>query len=300
MPELPAFVPPMLAVIGAPFDSDSHLFEIKWDGIRAITFVEDGRWRARSRRDHDLAPRYPELDALGALRPGCVLDGELVVLTPDGDDISAVLSREQARAPARVAQMARQAPVTYVVFDLLYEDWEPIVARPLAERRQRLLALLDGVAAPRLAVSDGLVGAGATLFEQAVARGLEGVVGKRLDAPYRVGRRSEAWTKVKPYKQLLCVVLGWVADETGGLRSLVVGTDREGVLTCVGKVGSGLTESLRAELRTRLAALRRDRPIVPAPVDGRWVDPEIYCTVGFVEFTRDGMLRAPVLLGVVN
>lgn len=300
MPELPAFVPPMLAVVGEPFDSDEHLFEVKWDGIRALAFVERDQVRARSRRDRDLAPRYPELGALSAVRPGTVLDGELVVPSGAGDDLSAVLSREQARDPRRVARLARETPVTYVVFDVLYDDYEPIVSRPLRERRERLAARLGGLGLPHLAVSEGVVGSGRLFFEQAVARGLEGAVGKRLDAPYRVGRRSDAWIKMKPYKRRLCVVLGWTTDEAGGLKSLIVGTDRDGALAFVGRVGSGLSEASRAELYPRLLALERPDPVVPVPVEGRWVEPELYCTVGFVELTADGMLRAPVFVGLAE
>ena len=119
---LPDFIPPMLSKIGSPFDSDEHLFEIKWDGIRALASIEMGTYRLQSRRASDLLPRYPELSFLADLEPGLVLDGELVVLKNSLPDFSAVLRREQARSSMRIRSLARSTPVTYVIFDLLYSD----------------------------------------------------------------------------------------------------------------------------------------------------------------------------------
>src|SRR5262245_22838810 len=157
---LPAQLAPMLCRIGKPFDAADHLFEVKWDGVRALAFVDGGThgWRLHSRHRTDLRGRYPELEELQRLPAGTLLDGELVVLDPDGKpDFPAVLTRENARRPERSSQLARQRPVVYVAFDLLYDRFEPLLDLPLRARRQRLEATLQPFVGGRLVLSEGIV-----------------------------------------------------------------------------------------------------------------------------------------------
>src|SRR5216683_7608953 len=121
IPELPRFVPPMLAKPGVPFDSPEHLFEVKWDGTRALAFVDSRGYRLVNRHRADVTDRYPELGLLNDLPRGIVLDGEVVVLRQGKPDFGLLLSRNQARSPLKIQFLARILPVTYVVFDLLYE-----------------------------------------------------------------------------------------------------------------------------------------------------------------------------------
>lgn len=289
----------MLARIGEPFDSPAHLFELKWDGVRAITYVEGGQHRMHGRRRRDLAGRYPELAALARLPAGTVLDGELVVLQADGrPDFRAILSRENG-TPARAAAAARRHPVVYVVFDLLYRDHESLLAEPLHRRRAALERLLHEVGEPRLLLSEGVVGTGLALFAAVRERGLEGIVGKRLDAPYRPGERGEAWLKMKPVQSVHCLILGYEPDGERDFKSLIVATDFDGELRCVGKVGSGLSVANKADLWPRLSARRAPRPLVEAGMTGCWVEPGLFCTVQFLERTANGNLRAPVFAGLV-
>lgn len=299
MRALPQHIEPMLARIGRPFDSPAHLFEIKWDGVRAITYVEGGVHRMHGRRRRDLAERYPELAFLAELPSGCVLDGELVVLQADGrPDFRAVLARENGRAADAVAMAARH-PVVYVVFDLLYASGESLLAQPLTERRARLEALVARCRDPRLVLSAGVLGAGLELFAAARARGLEGIVAKRLEAPYCPGERTDAWQKVKPVQQIHCLVLGYEPAGGDDFKSLIVAADVRGELRCVGKVGSGIGAAERAELRRRMSGARVGRPLVDPGMPGCWIAPGIYCTVSFLEWTANGRLRAPVFVGLV-
>ena len=166
---LPDFVPPMLAKIGRePFSSDEHLFEIKWDGTRALAFVEGGDYRLLNRKQRPAKERYPELGALAGLPDGTVLDGEICVLDEGKPVFSGMLRREQASGERRVRELARELPATYVVFDLLYRDGEPIVDRPLTERRDALREVLAQCDDPRILFSEGIVGDGLTFFEEAV------------------------------------------------------------------------------------------------------------------------------------
>ena len=198
IPELPRFVPPMLAKPGAPFDSPEHLFEIKWDGTRVLAFVDSHGYRLVNRHRVDVTDRYPELGFLNDLPAGTVLDGEIVVLHQGKPDFGLLLSRNQTRASFRIQFLARILPVTYVVFDLIYEQYEPLLARPLGTRRKRLEKLIQGCAHPRLVFSQGVVGSGKAFFTEICRQGLEGVMAKHLAGRYRPGRRSDAWIKIKP------------------------------------------------------------------------------------------------------
>lgn len=299
---LPEHIEPMLARIGDPFDSDEHLFELKWDGVRALTYVDETGWRMHGRRRRDLATRYPDLAFLAGLPPGTVVDGELVVLREDGrPDFRAILSRENA-SEGRVASAARKHPVVYVVFDMLYERGASLLGEPLRVRRQRLEALCGAESRPRMMLSDGVVGQGLSLFEAARDQELEGIVAKRLDAPYAPGERGDAWQKIKPVKSIHCLVLGYEpdAERQGDFKSLIVATDIDGELRCVGKVGSGIGEAARRQLRELLFSQRADAPLIDAGIQGAWVQPGIYCTVSYLERTASGNLRAPVFKGLVT
>jgi bifunctional non-homologous end joining protein LigD len=299
-PRLPVHIEPMLARICEPFDSPRHLFEIKWDGVRAMTYVEAGGHRMHGRRRRDLAGRYPELACLAALPDGTVLDGELVVLGADGrPDFRAVVGRENG-TPARAAAAARIQPVVYVVFDLLFLRHEPLLERPLQQRRERLQELLAAARLSVLSFSEGVVGTGRQWFAAAHERGLEGIVAKRLDAPYRPGERSDAWQKIKAVQSAHCLILGYEPDGERDFKSLILATDLDGELRCVGKVGSGLTDARKAALRPLLFARRTPRPLVEPGLRGVWVEPGLFCTVTFLERTPSGALRAPVFVGLVD
>ena len=197
-PSLPAFVSPMLAQKGQPFDSEEHLFEIKWDGTRMLAFVDGDGSRLVNRHRAERTLQYPELACLGELPAGVILDGEVVVLHEGRPDFGRLLSRDQAGSALKIRLSARSMPATYMVFDLLYEAYESLLDRPLFERRRRLRQLLVDLDHPQVVFSEGIVGAGRVLFEEVCRQGLEGVVAKRLSSRYRPGKRTTAWLKIKP------------------------------------------------------------------------------------------------------
>jgi len=296
---LPEFIAPMLAtLVDEPFDSERHLFEIKWDGIRALGRV-DGGVSLLSRNRMDLTPSFPELAALARLPAGTALDGELVVLEGERPTFSRALERMQAKKPLRAEAMARAWPALYVVFDLLYARGESRLARPLQERRAELAELLAGLGDPRVVFSDGVVGGGRAFFEEVRARDLEGLIAKELDGRYLSGKRTRSWLKVKTTRTMPCVILGFVEDERGDLASLIVALEEDGILVCVGRVGSGLTDALRARLRELCTARARPEPFVACTETGAWVEPGLFCTVTYLERTRAG-LRAPVFVELLE
>jgi bifunctional non-homologous end joining protein LigD len=195
---LPAFVRPMLAKPGIPFDSAEHLFEIKWDGTRMLAFIDGDGYRLVNRWRADRTAVYPELALLVGLPAGTVLDGEVVVLRDGKPDFRQLLARENSRLDRRIRAGVRTHPVTYIAFDLLYEGFESLMHLDLRDRRRRLATMLARGYGDRLVLSQGVVGLGKAYFAEVCRLGLEGVVAKRLDSRYQPGRRSAAWIKIKP------------------------------------------------------------------------------------------------------
>lgn len=302
---LPAFVEPMLARPGEAFDSDEYLFEIKWDGIRAILFVEaDHKIRLVNRRKVDITIRYPDLASLAAMPPGTLLDGEIVCLAQDGKpEFHAVQSREQSRTAQRAQWLAQFKPVTFIAFDQLYRDFQPILNLPCQQRREILQQTVNAANfPPRLVISQGVTGDGIAYFKEICDQGLEGVVAKRLASPYLAGKRTDAWIKIKRQQIYHCVVIGFMPADDGSrdFASVIIAADCEGALVCVGKVGSGFDETLRKQINEYLWTHVTDKPVVPCKEKGRWVEPGLYCSVRCMERTAAGQLRAPALVGMID
>jgi ATP-dependent DNA ligase len=192
----------MLAQPGAPFDSDDHLFEIKWDGVRMLAIRDAKGYRLVNRHQAERTAQYPELACLAQLPAGTILDGEMVVLQQGRPDFKLLLSRDQTGQPLKIRLLARSLPATYVVFDLLYYRFRSFLNEPLHQRRAQVRMLVETLGPPKVVLSEGIVGAGKEFFRQVCALGLEGVVAKRLDSRYRPGRRTRAWIKIKPPREI--------------------------------------------------------------------------------------------------
>jgi len=283
----------MLAQPGEPFDSPDYLYEIKWDGTRTLAFIEDGSYRLLNRRRLDMKERYPDLAFLKDLPPGTVLDGEVVVLKGGKPDFGLLESREQARTPMRVRNVARAYRATYIVFDLLYENFEPLLTHPLSERRERLSRLLKEVKHARLMLSEAVVGTGRAFFEEVCRQNLEGVVAKRLGSQYLPGKRTEAWFKIKKQCEVICAIVGFQPSGPDDFRSLIIAIEENGKLNCVGKVGTGFSTPLRKRINELLWSRLRPKPVIPCNVKGKWIEPGLFCRVGYFERTESGDLRAP-------
>jgi bifunctional non-homologous end joining protein LigD len=304
---MPERIEPMWAKLGQlPADEDAFAYEIKWDGIRAVARLDRGHIDLTGRNGTDYRPRYPELRPLGAALGStrAILDGEIVAFDEHGKpSFERLQSRMHLTGQAAVKRRAKELPVTYVAFDLLWLDGHRTTGLPYADRRRLLAGLeLDG---PSWRAPAHHEGDGGALLEATREQGLEGVVAKRLDSIYEPGRRSGAWIKVKNVLRQEVVVGGWSPGEGG--RSATLGAlcagvhDDDGELRYVGKVGSGFTAETLELVTAKLAALRRDG----SPFSGRqpprgtvFVDPELVAEVEFREWTRTGTLRAPVFKGL--
>jgi bifunctional non-homologous end joining protein LigD len=305
---LPEDLPPMLAAIGELPRSDDLRwgYEFKWDGVRALAHVRAGRLRLRARSGNDVTGTYPELHRLPEVLSGhdAVVDGEVVALDARGRPDFGLLQGRMHRTGPEVARMAAAAPVTYLVFDLLALDGESLLALPWTERRERLDAL--GLASDRWVTTPWFRGNGDQVQAASLENGLEGVVAKRLDSPYRPGGRGPDWRKVKNLRTQSVVVGGWRPGEgrrAGGIGSLLVGVhDDTGRLVFAGHVGTGFTAAALAELG-RLVTARASSPFadtLPREVvrDAHWVEPLLVGEVRYTEWTREGRLRHPAWRGL--
>lgn len=316
---MPRLVEPMMAVTGElpPDEEESRWgLELKWDGVRAITYISEGAGganhvRATSRRGNDITGRYPELDALGGLAGSheAVLDGEVVAFDEAGRPSFELLQRRMhVTRPIALRQLARDVPVTYVIFDLLHLDGQSLMTEPYAQRRALLESLdLAALAGGAVSVPGYFRDEAATLLEATRERGLEGVVAKRLDSTYHPGRRSPAWRKVKHTRTQDVVVAGWKPGQgarAGGIGSLLMGVYDQYGLRYVGHVGTGFTERALADMDRLLRPLETTEcpyvDEVPREFarDAHWVEPLLVGEVIYTSWTKDGRLRAPSWRGL--
>jgi bifunctional non-homologous end joining protein LigD len=271
-----------------------------------VAVVEAGGLALWARSGIDTTPRYPELSQLPEVLRGhdAVVDGEIVALDARGRPDFGALQGRMHRTGPEVRRMAAAAPVTYLVFDLLVEDGESLLALPYAQRRERLEAL--GVAGERWVPTPWFRGGGAAVLAASRDNGLEGIVAKRLDSPYRPGLRGPDWRKVKNVRTQAVVVGGWRPGQgrrAGGVGSLLVGVhDDAGRLVYAGHVGTGFTAAALKELDPLFTPA--DRPpfvdALPREVtrDAHWVSPELVGEVAFAAWTVDGRMRHPSWRGL--
>jgi bifunctional non-homologous end joining protein LigD len=307
---MPTSMKPMLATAGPlPDDSTPWAFEIKWDGIRAILFVEGGRVRAQSRNDLDVSSAFPELADIGKFLglTTCVLDGEIVALGQDGRPSFARLQHRMHVANQREARRrAASDPVTFVAFDILYLHGQSLLSATYDERRAMLESLhLSG---ETFITTDSFSDvSGQDILTAAVENGLEGVVAKRRDSAYRPGRRHPDWVKIKSFKTQEVVIGGWTegrGERDGSLGALLLGIPTEDGLLYVGKVGTGFSDSARRALLDDLRTLStRTSPFVPPPpaadaAKAHFLLPELVGEVEFAEWTAAGRLRHPTWRGL--
>src|SRR3954471_14012178 len=278
--EMPSRLEPMLAKNGRipESDSDDWAYEIKWDGIRALGYANRGRWCMLRRRLEDVTHRYPELAPIAEQLAdrSAILDGEVVALDGQGRPrFQLIQSRMGLTSRGMVRARVRQQPVDYVIFDLLHLDGHCVRELPYVQRRELLDGLgLDG---PRWRTPRYRHGGGADLLEAARDQGLEGIVAKRCDSPYRPGKRTGEWIKTRVWRRQEFVIGGYIPGE--GRRSKRVGSLLVGYydmrrselgrgqspeLRFAGGVGSGLNEKQIDFLTKELHA--RERPDTPFDV----------------------------------
>ena len=301
---MPAFIPPMNAtLVAAPFENPEWLFEVKWDGFRVETIVDEGRVRTMTRGGLDAARYFGsflEPPTWIAARQA-IVDGEVIAVDEAGEPDFA---RLQAGIKGRVAAAAGTAPFLYVVFDLLFVDGRSLLDEPLEERRRLLAAALRPD--PRVRFSEHTEGDGLAAFAAAKERGLEGIMAKDRRSPYQPGLRTLTWQKIKIRPEQELVVGGWTTGigAATDLAALLVGVYDDGELRYAGKIGTGFTADKRAELLALLPSLATDdQPFIAPPPraasrNAHWVRPELVIRAEFASWTGDGLVRQAAYKGL--
>jgi DNA ligase D-like protein (predicted ligase)/DNA ligase D-like protein (predicted 3'-phosphoesterase) len=279
-----------------PFSDKDWIFEVKWDGFRAIAYIDE-ELSIKSRNENELKHNFPELAELTQLADGLVVDGEIVVMREGKPDFQSLLERGQAVSAGEIQRQAKRAPVVYIVFDVLEKDDKPLIKLPLMERKKILKdSLREG---PHVLLSDFIEEKGEAYYQLALEKGLEGVVAKKKDSPYEEGLRTGSWLKIKKLKTCDCVIFGYTRGEQSREKTfgaLILGLyDKDGKPVYVGKVGTGFTEETLGVLSVTFEKLKTElAPFKPESGDRvTWLEPTLVCEVAYQVVTRDMRLRMP-------
>src|SRR5215471_11503362 len=285
-------------LVAKPPSGDDWLHEIKYDGYRIGARVRKGRVTLYTRNGNDWTAAFPEIaDAVAKLGlDDAVIDGEAAVVLPDGRTSFQALQNTGA---------GNRGTLVYFVFDLLRLHGENIEPLPLDDRKARLKKIVGGRSTGRIRFSEHIDGNGDAVFAEACRSGLEGIVSKRRDQPYRAGRHG-GWVKTKCVQRQEFVVGGFTDPEgmRAGLGALLIGYYEGDRLVFCGKVGTGFTHQLAVDLRARLDRIeQKTSPFTPPPPgwlgrNAHWVKPDLVCEVVFTEWTSDGKIRHPSFQGL--
>jgi bifunctional non-homologous end joining protein LigD len=289
---------PMLArPAEAPFSSSDWIFEVKWDGIRAISYLE-GELSIMSRNQKELIDNFPELSELKDLTHDTVLDGEIVVMKDGKPDFQTLIQRKQNTNPAEIGYMSGKFPATYIIFDILEKDGEELLDIPLRERKE---ILKNSVKEGNFVVLSMFVEeTGVAYYRAALEKGLEGIIAKKKQSPYEPGKRSNNWRKIKQVNSCDCVIFGYTQGEGNREKtfgSLILGLYNTAGPVFIGKVGTGFSQEDMEDMKQSLDKFKADEETLPGVDMDReitWLRPDVVCEVGYQSITDDGKLRIPV------
>jgi len=305
---MPDRIEPMMAKLGTaiPKPDSTWGFEFKWDGIRALAYVDGGRVRLVSRSGEDVTPRYPEIHAMGRALGSreVILDGEVVALDEKGrPSFEEIQQRMGLTSESEVRRKMKLVPVTYMVFDILWQDGHSLLTTPYGERRD-LLAKLE-LAGASWQTPPFEKGGGQAMLEASAKAGLEGVMAKKLDSRYEPGKRSGVWVKIKNHNRQELVIAGWLEGEgkrRGLPGALLVGYyDKDNKFVYAGKVGTGFSDAMLEKLAALMKPLAQEKSpldLGSPPRAAHYVKPRLVAEFEFVEWTRSGQLRAPSFKGL--
>ncbi len=291
---------PMLAKEAkSPFTDDDWVFEVKWDGFRALAYV-DGELSLQSRNQKELIDNFPELNEIKKQAHNVVLDGEIVILNNGKVDFQALLERGKAVSPTERELRTRQWPAAYIVFDILEKDGKPLLDLPLIDRKKILKdAVQEG---EHVLLEDYVEKKGEAYFEAVLRKGLEGVMAKKKTSPYQPGVRSGNWLKIKKLRSCDCVIFGYTKG-TGARKStfgaLVLGLyDKAVNPVYVGKVGTGFSQDTLETMLSKFRKIETEEEPFKGDIAEKviWLKPDLVCEVAYQVVTNDMRLRMPSFL----
>ena len=286
--------PMLIGKESEPFDDPDCIFELKLDGERCLAYLDGDTVELRNKRSNLLLPKFRELEDINKqVKARCILDGELAVLVEGRPSFHTLLSRIMMSGRSLKSELAREKhPACFTAFDILYYDGRELTSLPLTERKA-LLGEAVAAESERLALSRCVEGRGRAFFELAKARELEGIVAKRKQSLYLMGRRTTDWVKIKYLLDDDFVVCGFIPGE-GAANSLVLGKYSEGRLVYKGHVTVGASGG---EFKKVSAQKRRKCPFTEIPKGHEsavWLEPALVCTAKFMARTASGSMRQAV------
>ena len=291
LPAPPFQQPQLCTLVDAVPAGSGWLHEVKYDGYRALIAVGGGQAKVYTRTGLDWTDKFPGVAEAAAKLPvrSALIDGEIVAFKDGHPDFSTLKDA-----------IGAGGDMTCFAFELLQLDGEDLTGLANVDRKERLRPLIGDD--ERLQFAEHILGPGEPLFAKMCAEGLEGVVSKRADAPYR-GNRTRAWLKTKCTRRQEFVIVGWLpSDKSRGFRSLLLGVHEDGALRYAGKVGTGFDAKLMDDIAARLGRLEQAEPTVKAPRvhvrNARWVRPELVAEIAYTEVTPDNLLRHPSFLSL--
>lgn len=290
--------PMLLNEVKEPFDNEDCIYELKLDGIRCVAYIEPKSVTLQNKRFKDLTPIYPELtDICKCLKKRVILDGELVVLTDGKPDFYALQKRSLMGDKFRISLAAKRNPVQCVAYDIIYFDGKEITEKPLMERKEILSKNVnEGF---NLSISRYVSTQGVALFELAKKENLEGIVAKKKDGLYHIGKRTSDWIKIKVMQDEDLLVLGYQPDDDGNVKDLILGYyDDKGVLKCRGKVYLGISKSEQKIIADFAKKNTVKRPWFDKYKNVIWLKPQLVGTVQYMHETEIGGMRQPVWKGL--
>ena len=291
-------IDPMLLYETEPFDSDEHIFELKLDGIRCIAYIEPKSVVLQNKRHKDVTDIYPELsDMKKCVKKRVILEGELVELIDGKPNFYALQKRSLMSDEFRIKLAAKNDPVQFVAYDILYLDGKDLTVKPLMERKEMLnKAVTEGHG---LSISRYIEKNGIAFFELAKQEKLEGIVAKKKDGLYHIGKRTHDWVKIKVMQDEDLFVCGYQPDENGNVKDLILGYyDDNDKLQCRGKVYLGVSESDRKITGEFAKKNTVKRPWFEKYKNAVWLKPELIGTAHFMNETENGGMRQPVWKGL--
>ncbi len=286
---------PMLAKVAEEAFSDKEwFFEVKWDGFRAIAYIEES-FSLKSRNEKELKGNFPELQELKKLAKNIVVDGEIIVMREGKPDFQSLLERGKAVSEGEIQRQENRLPAIYIVFDILEKDGKSLTKLPLTERKTILKdSLVEG---SNVILCDFIEEKGEAYFQSVLEKGLEGVVAKKKDSLYEEGLRTGSWLKIKKLKTCDCIIFGYTrGSESRGATfgALLIGVyDEKGKPIYLGKVGTGFTQEMIRILVDKFEKITTEAPPFKPEVGDvvYWLEPKLVCEVAYQVATRDLRLR---------
>lgn len=293
-------VQPMLLKEAKPFDNQDYIFELKLDGIRCLAYIDKKSVVLRNKRNKDVSFLYPELDKMNlCIHKRCILDGELVILSNGQPDFFQLQRRSLLSDSFKIELFSKTNPVFFVAYDILYLDHQELIDLPLLKRKQILESnITEG---HQLMLSRFLEEKGISFFNQVKKEHLEGIVAKKKNGKYYMGKRCDEWIKMKVLQEEDLWIIGYELTKPNQIKSLVFGKFNLQTKKWVyrGKVALGIPDYIK-EYILKLSKKNLDVPYFSNQKNIIWIKPTLQGKVSYMQLTKSQTMRQPVFKGLIT